>query len=126
MRPKLDLLLFLCVVILEMSAFQRMKYLGFCHSLNSGDFSPILQYTRRERTLVAASVPGPSAEKKRKKKKAFRAKAFSVKKVILWEAFISITVLMPFLNKTLHDYGIAYLHITLICKILYEFLVFGF
>lgn len=33
--PKLDLLLFLCIVILEMSAFQRTKYLGSCHSLNS-------------------------------------------------------------------------------------------
>lgn len=70
--------------------------------------------------------PGPICRKRKKTKAAFGAKAFSVKKVILWEAFLSITVLMPFLNKTLHDYGIAYLHITLICKILYEFLVFGF
>lgn len=29
-----------------------------------GDFSPILQYTLREWTLVTASVRGPSAEKK--------------------------------------------------------------
>lgn len=85
MCPELDLLLFLCIVILEMSAFQRKKYLGSCHSLNSiyrVTFSPILQYTRRERTLVTASVWGPSAGKK-KKKKAFRARTFSVEKVIL-------------------------------------------
>lgn len=41
-----------------------------------GDFAPIRQHTRRERTLVTASVRGPSAGKK--KNEAFRARSFSV------------------------------------------------
>lgn len=90
-----------------------------------GDFFPPSCNTPGENGLLSLQVSGAHLQKK-KKKKAFRARTFSVEKVILWEAFIHVTVLMPFLNKTLHDYGIAYLHITLICKILYEFLVFSF